>query len=971
MSQGVDTALLSSTFDYHKLPPRPKTIGPIFDAENFKTPIESWTQECDDYLYPSKPDPYAPTSIPPEPSTCPSRYLRTRLAKNERLRLSMLWYYTRDLDNEPELLAGLQEKACLAQENSGWEFAVIGLLDANVYIRLATVGLELSILPRGETICAHTVTQPPGNVFLLPNMLEDWRFRECPYVEQGGLVAYAGVPLRMQHESGECVGLGSLCVASSTPQPPLSKSQQLALARLGDWVVSDIIQCARARRQRERHRLVGLIAALEKEPEGDDIQEPVLRILREAYPDESISLQSTGSGQTGTSIPYPAAASDLKHGLWEDDDYIENFIANSNYDEPPKDRVVRYISAQCESKVGLSALVLTHRWQKRLLNDVMRAKENFLRGVSHQLRTPIHGILGAAELLTEDLRSLTMPSSSQPRPEVEALMQPLAEIAKSSVYLDTIATAGRELMSTVNNMITLNRWADIAAAERQYDTYDIQALETALVKGLLEFTSRDPRLQAPVFFHHESSPKWDGLRLDINLFRDSILPLILNAVQNISEGVVTVTLSYTQDNSTLTVDVQDTGCGINPDDQSRIFDLYEKVGEHSTGAGLGLTLASKFSALLHGSVELVSSELDRGSHFRATFRDMLCRTSSSPAQSGTASRFKHLPQNFRHLPSDSPDAHLSSNLARYLRQNGFSSSNDTEECLNIVDYIHDPQQRQNYESTLPRDQVAICLTPHLHQIETQESRNIIFINGPFSTSTLDSALLKADELLSNMCESISEPTHPSSAPTQDDCGALPKPSYRPTGCDQDSGYGSMNGSSISGRGTNTPQLQTPSEHQTATSLSQTDAPPVNLPIRPLIPPSAPAKPLTLIVDDNAVNLRILEMYCKKRGLPYLSTVDGQQAVDIFTKQQASGGAQVGLILMDLQMPVCDGISATRQIRASEKPEGRAVLFIVTGQDSTLDREAASAAGADDYLVKPVGIKLLDNSLKGYFPGLTK
>ncbi|KAG5655406.1 hypothetical protein KAF25_000655 [Fusarium avenaceum] len=991
----ADAALLSSTFDHHKLPPRPKTIGPIFDADNFRTPVESWGPECDDYLYPVQPDTYAPALIPPEPTTtCPSsKYLRTRLAKNERLRLSMLWYYARDLDSEPELLAGLQEKTCLAQETSGWEFAVVGLLDANVYIRLATVGLELGILPRGETICAHTVTQPPGSVFLLPNMLEDWRFRECPYVERGGLVAYAGVPLRMQHESGECVGLGSICVASSTPQPPLSKSQQLALARLGDWVVSDIIQCARAKRQRERHRLVELIAALERDPEGDHIQEPVLRILHEAYPSESISLQSTGSGQTGTSIPYPAAASDLKHGLWEDDDYIEDFIANSNYAEPPKERVVRYISAQCETKAGLSALVvatkdfrrifddvdswfvntcatlLTQRWQKRLLGEVMRAKEKFLRGVSHQLRTPIHGILGAAELLTEDLRSLTVPGSSQLRPGLEVLMQPLAELGKSHVYLDTISTAGRELMSTVNNMITLSRWADIAATERQWDTYSIQALETALVKGLSEFTSRDPRSQVPVFFHHDVPPECDGLRLDINLFRDSILPLIFNAIQNTPKGVVTVTLSYTQGTSTLIVDVQDTGCGINPDDQSRIFDLYEKVAEHSTDAGLGLTLATKFSALLHGSVELVLSEVDRGSHFRATFRDMRSTTLSSPAQSGTASRFKHLPQNFRHLPSDSSDAHLSSNLARYLRRNGFSSSNNPGECLNIVDYIHDPQQRQEYQSILPKDQVAICLLPPLHQTETQESRNIIFVNGPFSTSTLDSALLKADGLLINMRESTSEPTHPSSAPTEDDCGALPKPPDRPTGCDHDGGYGSVNGSPVPEGGINTPQLQTQSEPQTATSLSQTDASPVDLPTRPPIPPSAPVKPLTLIVDDNAINLRILEMYCKKRGLPYLSAVNGQQAVDIFTTQQASGGAQVGLILMDLQMPVCDGISATRQIRALEKTEGRAVLFIVTGQDSSVDSEAASAAGADDYLVKPVGIKLLDSSLRGYFPGL--
>jgi hypothetical protein len=75
----------------------------------------------------------------------------------------MLWYYTRDILNEDgEFSSGLQEKAYLAQKSAGWEFAVIGILDVNVYIRLAAIGLPLAILPRGETLCAHTVTQPPG-----------------------------------------------------------------------------------------------------------------------------------------------------------------------------------------------------------------------------------------------------------------------------------------------------------------------------------------------------------------------------------------------------------------------------------------------------------------------------------------------------------------------------------------------------------------------------------------------------------------------------------------------------------------------------------------------------------------------------------------------------------------------------------------------------------------------------------------
>lgn len=894
----------------------------------------------------------------------------------------MLWYYARDLDNEPELLAGLQEKACLAQESSDWEYAVVGVLDVNVYIRLATVGLQLAILPRGETLCAHTVTQPPGNVFLLPNMLEDWRFRESPYVEHGGLVAYAGVPLRMQHESGECVGLGSLCVASATGRDPLSKTQQLALARLADWIVHDIIQCARARRQRERHRFVELIAAVQQEPDGEDVQEPILRILRQAFPDESISLQSTGTDQS--TIPYPATTSDLKHGLWEDDEYIEDFIANSNFDEPPKDRVVRFISAQCETKLGPSVLVvatkdfrrifddvdswfvhtcatmLTQRWQKRLLTEVMRAKEKFLRGVSHQLRTPIHGILGAAELLTEDLRALTVPGSSKFQPGVEAIMKPLAELGKSSIYLDTISTAGRELMSTVNSMITLNRWADIAAAERQYATHGIESLETSLVKALADFTFRDTRTRAPVFFHHNLTSESEGLRIDINLFRDSILPLIVNALQNTTEGVVTVTQSYTQDTKTLVVDIEDTGCGIPPEDQGRIFDLYEKVGEHSTGAGLGLTLATKFSALLHGSIELVSSEVNRGSHFRATFRDI--RPSASPIET-KALQFKHLSLSYRHLPSDSPDAHLSSNLAKYLARNGFSSSNDPQECLNIIDYIRDPTEREKYHSILPQGQVTICLVTNSDETDVPEScTNIIFVDGPFSSSTLDSALRKADELLARLKSTQTSP-QPSPASLEDPKSLLSPPDQTPESDQKstsDEGYDSVTGSSVAHQTTET--LLTDS---LAKAVSQIEAATTDLPIRPLIPPTT-SKPMTLIVDDNAVNLRILEMYCKKRGLPYLSAIDGHQAVELFKKQQTS--APIDLILMDLQMPICDGISATRQIRAMET-SSKAVLFIVTGQDSLMDREAASKAGADNYLVKPVGIRMLDSSLKRYFPDL--
>lgn len=155
----ADAAILTSK----RAPPptRPETVDPIFDRENADRPIESWPSGVETNFYP-RTKPYAPATASERPPGIAGRYLRAFLSENERLRLSMLWYYTRDILKEDEFLSGLQEKAHLAQESTGWEFSVIGILDVNVYIRLATVGLELGILPRGETICAHTVTQPPG-----------------------------------------------------------------------------------------------------------------------------------------------------------------------------------------------------------------------------------------------------------------------------------------------------------------------------------------------------------------------------------------------------------------------------------------------------------------------------------------------------------------------------------------------------------------------------------------------------------------------------------------------------------------------------------------------------------------------------------------------------------------------------------------------------------------------------------------
>ncbi|KAJ5718637.1 hypothetical protein N7488_004283 [Penicillium malachiteum] len=954
----ADAAILKSK---HPSPPtRPHSVGPIFDPDNKDKPISSWSDEIGSSLYPI--DPNAPTSIVPvgdKPDGFEGRYPRATLAHNERLRLSMLWYYTRNVLKEEEFLSGLQEKAHLATESTGWEYAIIGILDIDVYIRLAAVGVELGILPRGETICAHTITQPPGSVFHLPSLMEDWRFRECPYLEQGELYAYAGVPLRLAYEAGECVGLGSLCVASSKSEEPLTRDQQQALIRLGDWVVSDLLHAVRARRQRDRHRMVELLSATQLKLDKMVSEEPILQILESTYPDAVIKLQPKNATYFELGGRGPILMSDMDGGLWEDTEYLDALITDSNHESLPTAHTVRIIASPCEVVSGSSLLMvgskdfhfvfddvdswfletcagmISQMWRKRLLTEALRAKEKFLRGFSHQVRTPIHGILGSADLLAEEIQSWYTGEDALATPgSPERSLQ--SRLNEHSKYLNIIKMGGRDLIAIINNMITINRWADIATMDRHYAMHQVDKLEAELCAGVTNLTVGDTRYRTSVFFTHDLPPVYETIWMDIDVLQDSILPLILNAVQQAPDGVVSVTISLNSGLKQLTVDVEDNGRGIPHEYQRRIFEPYEKVDMHSARAGLGLTVASRFASLLHGSVALMSSKVSRGSHFRATFRGIEGITSSNPPNF-LASKLQSLPSRFFNLVGDSGSMSLCARFNSFLTRNGFVSSNSLEGSFVAFEAL--PRLEQHHLQ--------------LAQIPSKTARNVIYVSGPFTTLSLTSALEQADRLVREIGISqswISLPIIPkiteASKPKDDDSDQLQTDSPSP-------------------RSESTTSL--PAYHDVSPSEDSKDyvAMPPQL--------SNSSRPVTLIVDDNNINLRIMEMYCKKRGLPYLSAKNGLQAVEIFTQRQSPSTANneppIEMILMDLQMPVCDGIEATKRIRALEQQNdwGRALVLVMTGQDTAMDRAAAEEAGGDKYLVKPVVIENLDRIVKRNFP----
>jgi signal transduction histidine kinase/CheY-like chemotaxis protein len=107
----------------------------------------------------------------------------------------------------------------------------------------------------------------------------------------------------------------------------------------------------------------------------------------------------------------------------------------------------------------------------------------------------------------------------------------------------------------------------------------------------------------------------------------------------------------------------------------------------------------------------------------------------------------------------------------------------------------------------------------------------------------------------------------------------------------------------------------------------------------------------LLVEDNRVNQKLATALLERQGYRVTLAENGAQAVELV---RASPNA-FSIILMDMQMPVMDGLEATRQIRANEKADGRKPVPIVAMTANAMqgDREICVAAGMDDYLAKPI------------------
>ena len=223
-----------------------------------------------------------------------------------------------------------------------------------------------------------------------------------------------------------------------------------------------------------------------------------------------------------------------------------------------------------------------------------RHKSEFLANMSHELRTPLNAVIGFSEVLLDKM---------------------FGDLnAKQEEYLDDILSSGRYLLSLINDILDLSK-VEAGRLDLELGTFDLrQLLEGSLVMV------KERALAHGITLALEIADDVDTLTGDERKVKQILFNLLSNAVKFTPDGgKVGITASMAD--AVVQVAVWDTGVGIAADDQQRIFEEFQQVGQglagKTEGTGLGLTLARKFVEL-HGGTIWVESTLGQGSTFTFT-----------------------------------------------------------------------------------------------------------------------------------------------------------------------------------------------------------------------------------------------------------------------------------------------------------------------------------------------------------------
>lgn len=229
------------------------------------------------------------------------------------------------------------------------------------------------------------------------------------------------------------------------------------------------------------------------------------------------------------------------------------------------------------------------------------AKSEFLANMSHEIRTPMNAVLGFADLLQS---TITDP--------------------KASSYIDAIASSGRTLLALINDILDLSK-IESGKLQLHYEPVNIRTVINE-IEHIFHQKATEKKLKLKVFI----DPKLPyTIIMDEVRLRQILFNIVGNSIKFTEVGSVKIIAScseldqhHPQNSMHLKIAITDTGIGISPEDQQKIFDSFTQSEGQSNrkygGTGLGLTITQRLVHLLGGSIHL-ESKPNQGSTFICNF----------------------------------------------------------------------------------------------------------------------------------------------------------------------------------------------------------------------------------------------------------------------------------------------------------------------------------------------------------------
>jgi signal transduction histidine kinase/ActR/RegA family two-component response regulator len=281
---------------------------------------------------------------------------------------------------------------------------------------------------------------------------------------------------------------------------------------------------------------------------------------------------------------------------------------------------VTEVIASCVEITALKSAESELREAKERAEAADRAKSEFLAVMSHEIRTPLNAVLGFASMLRESHLS----------PE-------------HTIWVSTICTAGESLLTLIDDILDFSKieagrlslLPEPVAVAPLLDAVGSIFQQRALVKGLTLETSFGPGVPAAVL-------------IDPHRLRQVLINLVGNALKFTREGYVRIGVELVAaparegEPCTLRFTVADSGIGIPPERQDRLFRPFSQVDSSTTrqfgGTGLGLAISQRLVRLLGGEIGF-TSEPGRGSVFHFTVRAPLAALPERPRAAAPAADF--------------------------------------------------------------------------------------------------------------------------------------------------------------------------------------------------------------------------------------------------------------------------------------------------------------------------------------------